>query len=435
MSLKNTYIVEKSNVLNEIKSTNMSLQELRFFSIYLAKINARNVSTRCVRFPLSDFQKIMEIGRMNIKHFKTTVNGLLCKVIHMPTDKGGLCSFQLFKEVDLFKDDSDSWVVEIDAHDKALPLLFNLKKNYFTYELWNALRLKSVNQFRMYELLKQHERSGRFEIKVLELREYLGLVPGQYGYLKDFRNRVLDSCQKALEENTDICYTYEQGKVGSRGKWLTIVFHISKNTNYKDPMGIDDFMDKQPEPQPEDKPQSEPEQTPKCPSDERPQPPEHLPERLPSVSERQPYLSCVFEKDLSPSDIEVLCDLLACKVPTVSERKPELLEKRLRVLYGQMLVSSTEPVKKPVAYLKSIIINCDPDKLPPISTKDDDFDIDMYKICINNFDVIDFASPQPKEEPPAPTMAEIEKAERDAHWAELLDEISKISKRNKSDIV
>ena len=93
MSLKNTYIVEKSNVLNEIKSTNMTLQELRFFSIYLAKINARDVSTRRVRFPLSDFQKIMGIGRMNIQHFKTTVNGLLCKVVHIPNDRGGLCSF------------------------------------------------------------------------------------------------------------------------------------------------------------------------------------------------------------------------------------------------------------------------------------------------------------------------------------------------------
>lgn len=261
MSLKNTYIVEKSNILNEIRSTKMSLQELRFFSIYLAKINARDASTRCVRFPLSDFQKIMGIGRMNIKHFKTAVNGLLCKVVHMPTDKGGLSSFQLFKEVDLFKDDSDLWVVEIDAHDKALPLLFNLKKNYFTYELWNALRLKSVNQLRMYELLKQHEHIGNLEVKVSELREYLFIAPDQYSALKDFRIYVINSCQKALAKNTDISFTYEKGKVGNRGKWLTIVFHISKNTNYTEPIQLDEFIDKQPAPQPEDKPQA-PEQYP-----------------------------------------------------------------------------------------------------------------------------------------------------------------------------
>lgn len=111
MSLKNTYIIEKSNTFNEIRSTKMSLQELRFFSIYLAKINARDVTTRCVRFSLSDFKKIMNIEKITLSHFKKCVNGLLCKVVHMPTDKGGLSSFQLFKEVDLFKDDFDSWVV------------------------------------------------------------------------------------------------------------------------------------------------------------------------------------------------------------------------------------------------------------------------------------------------------------------------------------
>ena len=53
-------IVQKRNILNELRSNNMTLQELRFFSIYLSKINPRDVSTRVVRFPLSDFQKIME---------------------------------------------------------------------------------------------------------------------------------------------------------------------------------------------------------------------------------------------------------------------------------------------------------------------------------------------------------------------------------------
>ena len=64
--IKGTEIVEKRNILNEVRRTSMSLQELRFFSIYLAKINARDIKTRLVRFKLSDFQKIMGFGKMNI---------------------------------------------------------------------------------------------------------------------------------------------------------------------------------------------------------------------------------------------------------------------------------------------------------------------------------------------------------------------------------
>ncbi|MDE5947057.1 MAG: replication initiation protein, partial [Oscillospiraceae bacterium] len=354
-----------------IIDNNMSLQELRFFSIYLSKINARNVSTRCVRFSLSDFQKIMNIGKMNIRHFKKSINCLLCKVVHIPTDNGGLSSFQLFKKVNLFKDDTEKWFVEIDAHDDALPLFFNLKGNYFSYELWNALRLKSVNQLRMYELLKQRENLGKFEIKISELRKFLFINPDEYNRLVDFKNRILDSCQKALSENTDICYTYECGKRGSRGKWLTIIFHIYANKNYKDPMGLDEFIDKQSASQSEH------------PLDERPQPSEHYqPESSSSALSRQSYLSGEFERDLAPADIKVLCDMLACKVPSASECQPEPLEKRLRLLYSQMLIKSKEPIRNPVTYLVSCINHLDPDNLPPISIQDDD---DEYGKFFNNF--------------------------------------------------
>lgn len=379
MSIENTYIIEKSSFLNEIRGNNMSLQTMRFLCIYLSKINARDVSTRCVRFPLFDFQKIMNIGRMNIKHFKKSADDLLCNVVHMPTDDGGLSSFQLFKKVRLFKDDSEKWFVDIDAHDEALPLFFNLKGNYFTYELWNALRLKSVNQLRMYELLKQRENLSKFEIKVSELREFLFISPDQYPQLERFKTYVLNSCQKALAENTDICFTYECGKRGSRGKWLTIVFHISKNDKHSDPLELNDFIDKQSASQSD------------CTSDEQPQPTpagtngQVSYERASALSS-QPYLSGEFEKDIAPADIKVLCDMLACKVPVSSERTPELLEKRLKLLYSHMLVSSKDPIKSACAYLKGVIINIDPDKLPSISSKDDDFDVAKYeRICINNF--------------------------------------------------
>ena len=127
MALKGTELIEKKNVLNELRSNNMTLQELRFFSIYLSKINARDKSTRVVRFPLSDFQRIMELGRMNIKHIKQTTDSLLMNVVHLPDERGGYTSFQLFKECAVSQDDYGEWYVEIDSHDKALPLMFDFK--------------------------------------------------------------------------------------------------------------------------------------------------------------------------------------------------------------------------------------------------------------------------------------------------------------------
>ena len=250
-----TAIVEKRNVLNELRSNNMTLQELRFFSIYLSKINPWDQSTRIVRFPIEDFQRIMGFGRLNITQLKASIDSLLGKVVHIPDEKGGFIAFTLFKRCRVYRNDEDSWFVEINASDDALPLMFDFKNKYFKYELWNALRLKSANQVRMYEILKQYEKIGKRELSVQELRELLGVEKNEYsgrtGW-SDFKRYVLDSCQQALAETTDIKYTYERGKTGAGGKWLSIVFYITKNNDYIDQLTLDEFIDMQPQPDPID---------------------------------------------------------------------------------------------------------------------------------------------------------------------------------------
>lgn len=237
-----TAIVEKRNVLNELRANNLTLQELRFFSIYLSKINPYNTDTRKVKFKLSDFQKIMDFKTLNIVQLKAATDSLLTKIVHIPKESGGYTAFQLFKECEIDKDSSGEWYVSIDAHDKALPLMFDFKDRYFKYELWNALRLRSANQIRMYEILKQYENIGKRELSVSDLRELLGIAPNEYPRWNNFKTRVLDSCQQALKETTDICYTYERGKTGAGGKWLTIIFHISKNKEYVDQLTLFEFI-------------------------------------------------------------------------------------------------------------------------------------------------------------------------------------------------
>ena len=242
-------IVEKRNVLNELRSNNMRLQELRFFSIYLSKINPRDKSTRIVRFYMDDFKQIMGFGKLNINQLKDSTDRLLCKVVHIPNAAGGFDAFTLFKKCTVTKDENDEWYVEINASDDALPLMFDFKNRYFKYALWNCLRLKSPNQIRMYEILKQYESLGKRELEVTELRELLGMANDEYsgrtGW-SNFKKYVLDSCQQALKENTDICYTYERGKTGPGGKWLSIIFNITKNNDFKDPLSLEKFIDLQP---------------------------------------------------------------------------------------------------------------------------------------------------------------------------------------------
>lgn len=242
--IKGNYLIQKQNVLNEIHANNMTLQELRFFSIYLSKINKNDISTRLVRFKIDDFKAIIELNSRANLHLVDVTNSLLCKVVNVPNEHGGYTGFQLFKECTVSKDECGDWYVEIDAHDKALPLMFEFKNKFFSYRLWNALRLKSSNQIRMYEILKQYQTKGERILTIDELKALLGIGKDEYPRFGDFKKWVLNVCQKALEEYTDIKFTYEpHGKKGKGGKILTLKFKIKKNDNYKDPLLLDTFID------------------------------------------------------------------------------------------------------------------------------------------------------------------------------------------------
>lgn len=246
--LDKSNIVSKHNVLNALRPNDMTLQELRFFSIYLSKINPLDESTRVVKFPLSDFKAIIELkSHLKTLDVQTITRGLLQKIVEIPNehaDEGGYISFQLFKECELTKDMYGAWYVSIDAHDRALPFMFQLKGHYFKYELWNTLRLKSRNQLRMYEVLKQYEKIGYRILSVPDLKGWLGIGENEYSRFGNFNTKVLAVCQQALAKYTDISFTYEPyGKKGSGGKILQLKFNITKNKGYVDPLGLDKFIE------------------------------------------------------------------------------------------------------------------------------------------------------------------------------------------------
>lgn len=222
----------------------MTIQELRFFSIYLSKINPNNVDSRCVEFKLDDFKKIMDLGRINKKHIKEVFSRLMCKQVEIPisTEKRiGFSMVNLFNKCQcVYDEDEQDTIIIIDAHEDMLPLLFDLKQNYLKYELWNCLSLKSTNQIRLYELLKQYEALGVRIVEIDELKAMMGLAKNKYERYVDFKKYVVDVCKKALKENTDIYFEYEPIKKGRR--FTSIKFIIYKNKDYKDQICLKDFV-------------------------------------------------------------------------------------------------------------------------------------------------------------------------------------------------
>jgi plasmid replication initiation protein len=121
--------------------------------------------------------------------------------------------------------------------------MFEFKEHYFTYELWNALRLNSFNQVRMYEILKQNEHKGNMIITLDELRYMLNISQDEYQRWDRFKYSVLESCKTALAEKTDIKYTYEPIRNGRGGKVTGLNFSIKKNKDYVDQICLFEYIE------------------------------------------------------------------------------------------------------------------------------------------------------------------------------------------------
>jgi len=252
--------VSKAHALNEIRNSRMTQPQVRLFTIYLSKINPLKQETREVTFKLSEYARIMEFKTANTTRLKRTAEELLGITVTYWDKTGeyssdGLKGFvmcQLFKRFRLFKKEDDGeWYVTIDCHDDVLHMMFELKQ-YLTYHLWNVLPL-TKNQQRMYELLKQYEKDGERIMTVKDLREWLWIKPDEYPLWQNFKVRVLDACQTALSQSTDIKFTWEvSGKRGKGGKINALRFIIEENNGYVRQYTLDDYLiGQEPEPEPE----------------------------------------------------------------------------------------------------------------------------------------------------------------------------------------
>lgn len=195
--------IEKANYLNAMISKDMSLTELRFFCLYLSKINARDVSTRDVKIPLSDFEKIFGVT-LHTTHLRNAIRKIMSRtvVVYDDDNEDILTLYSRFR----YKRDNVRFI-EVSCNDKILPYLFDLKKNYTSYMLKNIIKLNSVAKIRFYEVMKQYEKLGGIRLELGVLQKMISVSVTEF---RNFRQTQLEPIIKDINEYTDIVVSYEK---------------------------------------------------------------------------------------------------------------------------------------------------------------------------------------------------------------------------------
>lgn len=233
--------VKKSNILNELRNANVSLVEYRLFCVYLAHL-PMNSDDNVVKFSLAEYAKAAGLDRPRYRDLHTQAENIVGMTASLSNEDGGFSVYSIFSEFKLFKED-EQWMVSLECNSKIAPLIREQRGRFLRYKLYNTICLKSYNQQRIYELLKQYETVGARVIDLMDLRAFLSISDDEYPVWGVFSRDVLKVAQKALKENTDICFDYEPVKKGR--KVTAVRFDIYKNKNFVDQLRIDDFLPEQ----------------------------------------------------------------------------------------------------------------------------------------------------------------------------------------------
>jgi len=228
-----------SNVLNEMfYEEKMTLQELRFFLVYLSKINPKDPDKTEVSFSLEEYADTFGV-EINEKAIDAAIKKVLRHVVCIRSDvlRADVCEeysyCQLFSRAKLSKGIKDNkWQLTFSCHEDIKDKIFNLSTEYTRLEIWNAVNLSNFQDIRMYMLLRQYLMVGERTIDLKELKKMIGIDEKAYPDYKIFSRDVLKKCQKALKKHTDICFDFSSvGRPAS-----AVHFNIYPNEDYELPV-------------------------------------------------------------------------------------------------------------------------------------------------------------------------------------------------------
>jgi plasmid replication initiation protein len=210
-------LVEKSNLLNSFSCNDMSLIELRFFCLYLSRLNARNPSQRTVVIPIEEFEYFFDI-KVNTTLFTQKIKRIAGRTVEIRLNNKNKI-LTLYSQFEWAEKDPRS--ISITCNYDIMPYIFELKKNYTTYMIGNIAKLNSVSKIRLYEICKQYEKIGTIKLNIDELKQILGSLLKEF---KEFKRITLEPAIKDINQYTDIEVSYE--KVLSCRKVVALNFTI-----------------------------------------------------------------------------------------------------------------------------------------------------------------------------------------------------------------
>ena len=225
-TFKENRLVVKSNDLIEA-SYKLTLQEARIILLLASMINKEDDGFKLYQIKVKDFAKFVGVDKnKNIYNQLAQITEKLGKRTLSIKKEGSILQMGWLASSEYFFNEG---YVELEFSDKLKPYLLQLKDRFTKYQLSSVLGLKSFYSIRLYELLKQWEKLKTRTVEVQELRNALGIPDNKYKQYGHFKDRVLNSARKEINNKTETCFDFTEIKKGL--KVVMLKFEIRPNDN------------------------------------------------------------------------------------------------------------------------------------------------------------------------------------------------------------
>jgi plasmid replication initiation protein len=233
---KNNYVV-KANQFIEAKGR-LGILEQKLLATLISEIQIEDKDFQEYKLKISEIGEFIGIKSNAVyeRLRETAINlkskGLSLQEIDPITKK------KTFIEVNLIAsarhtEGTGELIITVAPDLKPYLLAIKGKETPFTqYMLKNILKLNNSYSIRLYELLKQQEKFKKREIKLEELKEFLGVTAESYNVFSEFERRVLKIVRDEINDKTDIWFNYEKIKTGR--KITSILFKIESKDQEKE---------------------------------------------------------------------------------------------------------------------------------------------------------------------------------------------------------
>lgn len=228
LSQEQSYFVAKDNQLITKSRYSLSMSQQKILLYFISRIKPYDDENTMYELSIKDFVKVcgyIEESGYYYQSIKADIKSLRDVSNWIEVGKGKEILFSWINKAEI---DRNKGTISISFHSTVARYLFDLRKKYTQYSLYNVLCLSHKYSIRLYEYLRSMEYKGDLEISLDELKKRIDAE--SYNIIGNFTKRVLEPAIEDINKHTDLLVWYEFKRTNRR--ITDVIFHFDEKSPF-----------------------------------------------------------------------------------------------------------------------------------------------------------------------------------------------------------